>query len=221
MNLLENRSQHAPLRAFTSAIFACCLVIATCALGATFGVRLVKAQSTVQTTHAPAGWFMAGSKPAHYQTGVDKAMIENGQPSAFLKAAVPSPEGFGTLMQTINASEYAGKRLRLRAWVKSQNVGDWAGVWMRVDKDKTAVAFDNMENRPIKGTEAWRTCDVILDVPQDATSISFGILLSGAGEVWMNDVAFEEVGNDAPVTTAMPVQTPALPSRPANLKFTE
>jgi beta-lactamase regulating signal transducer with metallopeptidase domain len=156
MNLLEKRSQYPRLRAFSSAIFGCCLVCATCALSASFGLKLVQAQSAAPVNHAPNGWFMAGSKPANYQTGVDRAMVENGLPSAFLKSAVPTTDGFGTLMQTISASEYAGKRVRLRAWVRSQDVSDWAGVWLRVDRGNTMVAFDNMQNRPIKVSSLFR-----------------------------------------------------------------
>ena len=173
-----------------------------------------------EVSHAPAGWLLAGSKPANYDTGVDRAAMNNGQPSAFLRSTVANGGGFGTLMQSINAGDYVGKRVRLRAWVKSQDVVEWAGVWMRVDKDKTAVAFDNMQNRPIKGTESWRVCDVVLDVPQDATGISFGILLSGTGEAWMNDVTFEVVGDSVPVT-ADAIKGPKLPDHPANLKFSE
>ncbi|RZU39132.1 hypothetical protein [Edaphobacter modestus] len=214
MNLLE--TQHPRLRAVGSAIFGCFLVFATCALSTSLGLKLVQAQSTVPVSHAPNGWFMAGSKPANYQTGVDQAMVENGLPSAFLKSAVSATGGFGTLMQTISANDYAGKRVRLRAWVRSQDVSDWSGVWMRVDKGSTSVAFDNMQNRPIKGNQTWKTCDVVLDVPQDAISISFGILLTGTGEVWMNDATFEIVGNEVPTTGSASNQT-----RPANLKFTE
>ena len=32
----------------------------------------------------------------------------------------------------------------------------WAGLWMRVDKGKDMVAFDNMQDRPIKGTTDWQ-----------------------------------------------------------------
>ena len=181
MNLLEKPSLHPRLRAVSSAIFGCCLVFATCALSASFGLKLVQAQAAAPANHAPKGWFLAGSKPANYQTGVDRAMVENGLPSAFLKSAVPTTDGFGTLMQSISANEYAGHRVRLRAWVRSQDVADKAGVWMRVDKGSAMVGFDNMDNRPIQGNQSWKTCDVVLDVPQDATGISFGILLSGAG----------------------------------------
>ena len=87
---------------------------------------------------------------------------------------------------------------------------------MRVDKGSAVVGFDNMETRPIQGNQSWKTCDVVLDVPQDATGIAFGILLSGTGEVWVNDVTFETVGNDVPTTGSAPS-----PTQPANLKFIE
>ncbi len=49
----------------------------------------------------PKGWFMAGSKPASYDSGVDPMAIMNGLPSAFMKSNQPVPDGFGTLMQDL------------------------------------------------------------------------------------------------------------------------
>src|SRR5215469_6118784 len=215
MNLLKKRPEHTALR-LTSPL-GISIAITTIALSANFGLRLVSAQTAPQASHVPSGWFLTGSKPANYDTGVDKETINNGDPSAFLRSTTSSTEGFGTLMQSINAANYAGKRVRLRAWVKSQEVANWAGVWMRVDKDKTAVAFDNMQNRPIKGTQSWSMYDVVLDVPQDSTGISFGILLTGTGEVWINNITFEIVGGDIPVTSAKLVQPAKLPDQPTNL----
>jgi hypothetical protein len=220
MTLLKKRSEHIALR-ITSPILGMSIVITTIVASANFGLQLVNAQTAPHTSHAPSGWFLAGSKPANYDTGVDKETVNNGEPSAFLRSTTSSTEGFGTLMQSINATNYAGKRVRLRAWVKSQEVADWAGVWMRVDKDKTAVAFDNMQNRPVKGNQPWSQYDVVLDVPQDSTGISFGVLLSGTGEVWINDITFEIVGNDVPVTAPGLVQHTKLPDQPTNLRFTE
>jgi len=171
-----------------------------------------------RTNHPPKGWFLAGDKPANYDTGVDNNAINNGQPSAFLVSKVANTEGFGTLMQSISASDYVGKRVSLRAWVKPQDVVNWAGVWMRVDKGKQSVAFDNMQNRPIKGTQAWNLYEVVLDVPPGSTGISFGILLSGAGEVWMNNLSFEVVGNDVPLTG---IAEGSVAEHPTNLNFSE
>jgi len=117
-------------------------------------------------------------------------------------------------MQTFDATEYRGKRLRLSAYVKSESVENWAGVWMRIDRAKESVAFDNMQNRPITGTQGWTQHSIVLDVDPNATGVAFGILLSGKGAVWIDDLAFEVVGEDVPVTDMR------VPSKsPRNLDF--
>jgi hypothetical protein len=220
MNLLGNKPALSRLRAFSSIALSSLFFVAVCMLSSSLGIKVLHAQDAIEKPNAPAGWFLAGSKPANYQTGVDKTMVENGQPSAYLRSTVPVSDGFGTLMQTIAATEYAGKRVRLRAWVRSQDLTGWAGIWMRADKGTTMVAFDNMQNRKIKGTQAWKECDVVLDIPTDATGIAFGILMSETGEVWMNDASFEVVGKDVP-TTDFQQPAPNLSNHPTNLKFTE
>jgi len=164
----------------------------------------------------PQGWHLAGSKPESYEAGTDSQAAYNDHPSAYLKSTEAVSNGFGTLMQEFAADKYAGKRLCLSAFVKSEDIKDWAGLWMRVDKGAKSVAFDNMENRSIKGTTGWQRYQVILDVPQDATGIFFGVLLSGTGQVWMNDVKFEVVGSDVPPTGGPGA---AQRSEPVNLEF--
>jgi len=87
---------------------------------------------------------------------------------------------------------------------------------MRIDKETTQLAFDNMENRAIKGTTDWQKYDVVLDVPKDATGIFFGILLSETGEVWISNASFEVVGSDVPTSGA---GVPRMPVEPTNLSF--
>jgi hypothetical protein len=170
-------------------VIACCLLLFLGVIGA-----------SGQSSTAPRGWILAGDHPQNYITGVDKDVVYRGRPSAYLKPKPTATEGFGTLMQQFDAAQYAGKRVRLSGWVKSENVNDWAGLWMRVDRGAKSVAFDNMQNRAIKGTSDWQNYAVVLDVPKDATAISFGILVSKSGTVWVNSVQFETVGTDVPVT---------------------
>ena len=220
MNLIAGKSRQTRLRACLSIAVSFCMFLGSCEVSTDFGLcHSLLAQTSDQTHSAPSGWILAGSKPASYRTGVDKAILHEGQPSAYLLSTVPTTDGFGTLMQSIDAANYAGKRVRLRASVKSQDVGEWAGMWMRVDKGSGAVAFDNMQNRAIKGTQPWSTYDVVLDVPEDATGISFGILLAGSGEVWVDHVTFETVGKETEVTSPNPKH--ALSKSPVNLNFTE
>lgn len=108
-----------------------------------------------------------------------------------------------------------GTRLRLTAKVKAQEVSEWAGLWMRVDGvSGPHLAFDNMHDRPIKGTTDWVLCSIVLEVPEHAKAIAFGVLLNGPGSVWVNGFEFKKVGPEIPITGQ-----PELPSAPVNLDF--
>ncbi|MBS2008698.1 MAG: hypothetical protein JST01_16740 [Cyanobacteria bacterium SZAS TMP-1] len=60
--------------------------------------------------------------------------LENsgGTRSAYIKHAVEQPEEFGTLMQEMSPKNYLGKRLRMSAWLKTEQVQFWASLWMSV-----------------------------------------------------------------------------------------
>jgi hypothetical protein len=193
----------------TSAVRLCILMLLV-------SIHLSAQTQSTRNPAVPRGWLLAGSNPRNYETGLDPQASYQGFPSAYLKAKQSAMEGFGTLMQEFGAAQYAGKRVRLRASVKAEEVGDWAGLWMRVDKGSTVVSFDNMMDRPIKGTTTWQSYEVILDVPQDATGIAFGILLNKSGSVWLNTVKFESVGLDVPTTAKASTR---LPEGPTNLNF--
>ena len=168
----------------------------------------------------PQGWFPAGSHPKDYKMSVDHAVSHSGKAGASLKSVASDPAGFGTLMQTFKADAYRGKRVRMSGYVRAQDAKDWAGLWMRVDGPRSEpLAFDNMQDRAIKGTSEWTKYEIVLDVPESAQEIAFGLLLTGAGQVWMDDLGFEVVGKDIPTTGAKPMAG-ALPA-PANLDFEE
>lgn len=88
---------------------------------------------------------------------------------------------------------------------------------MRVDgkAGQSPLAFDNMQERPIKGTTAWRNYEVVLDVKADAIAIAFGILMDGPGTVWMNSAKIEEVPDSIPITDNLKAPKPG----PTNLGF--
>lgn len=92
----------------------------------------------------PRGWLLTGSKPDEYETGIDTGENYQGHNSAFLKSRQMRVDGFGTLMQSVSAEQYKGKKVRLSALVKSEEVIGWSGLWMRIDKGAEPIAFDNM-----------------------------------------------------------------------------
>src|SRR6185369_637207 len=139
----------------------------------------------------PEGWFLAGSHPGNYEAGVTPDAFD-GQAALYLRARV-APVGFGTIMQMFKADVYRGQRLRLAAVARSERVERRAGLWMRVDGTAHTLSFDNMfdktQDRGIIGTTAWTSYSVVLDVAErESEKIAFGVLLSGAGQIWITDV---------------------------------
>lgn len=167
----------------------------------------------------PTGWLRAGTAPNDYHMGIDREESHGGASSGYVMAKVEQSKGFGTLMQAFKADNYVGKRIRLSAYVKVEDVGVWAGLWMRVDGPTGAsMAFDNMQDRPIQGTADWQPYEIVLDVPEGSVNIAFGFLLAGPGTVWADDFDLEVVGADVPVTDMRKKMKP-LPDEPVNLGF--
>lgn len=139
-------------------------------------------------------WHYRGSKAGSYEMGSDAGAEKNNQTVYKIKSIQSKINGFGTIMKTIQPDAFLGKTVKMTAYVKSENVKSWAGLWMRVDYYTAAVlAFDNMQRRPIKGTKDWTKYEVVLYVPTEATAISYGVLLNETGQIWFKDVTLEIV----------------------------
>lgn len=166
----------------------------------------------------PKGWFLSGSHPSDYEMGIDLTTSHHGKASGYLHSKRDSAGGFATMMQMFKAQDYRGQRLQLSGFLKTQEVEEWCGLWMRIDgKDAEILEFDNMGNRPISGTTNWTRYTIVLDVPRESEAISFGILLCGKGRVWADSLQFEVVGDDVPTTGAK--EEEMLPDNPVNLNF--
>jgi hypothetical protein len=166
----------------------------------------------------PEGWFPAGSSPAQYEMGIDKSASQSGKACATVKSKNPGENDFGTLMQTISAENFIGKRLQLSGYIKSKDVKGWSGIWMRIDgENNQQLGFDNMKGRAVRGTTDWKKYMIVLDVPAGSKTLNFGLLLGGQGKVWFDNLKMEEVDKTIKVTNLM--QENKLPSKPVNLDF--
>ncbi|NNJ53563.1 MAG: hypothetical protein HKP17_10370 [Ignavibacteriaceae bacterium] len=149
----------------------------------------------------PDGWYPAGSNYNEYEMGIDRTISQSGQACAYIKSKKSNTDGFGTLMQSISAENYFGKRLQLSGYIKSENVEGWSGMWMRIDAESNeSLGFDNMQDRAIQGTTDWNKYEIVLDVPLNSNTILFGVLLGGDGKVWFDNFELKEVDKNVPIT---------------------
>src|SRR5262249_53713348 len=90
------------------------------------------------------------------------------------------------LWQSLDAIPFRGQRLRLRGKLRVAKHGR-GRLWMRVDRgDKTGFT-DTMWDRPVV-TEGWTFAEIVGSVDSDATRIVFGVMMTGGGVVWYDDL---------------------------------
>lgn len=179
----------------------------------------------------PKDWIVTGSvTAASHRLGLDPAL-----PGAILiESLLDRNTGFLTdriavLMQSVRAEAFLARRLRFSADLRCRNA-DCGTLWLRVDgRERPSLAFDNMLDRtidgPVSGDRGWTRRSVVLDVPEAAGSLHYGIFLKGYGQVWARDLRLEPVGADVAVTggprRAVPHDSDWLAALPANLDFRE
>jgi hypothetical protein len=175
---------------------------------------LLTAAAVANTAAAEAGkWFLTGSAPQAYEIGEDSQDTLSGKPARYIRYVGGEANKFGTLMQQISAKNYKGQRVRFQAMIKTREVSDWAGLWMRIDNGQHSVAFYNSQDKPITGTTGWQLRSVTLDVPADARTLNFGVIDGGKGQVWIDQLSLEAVSKNVPADLQVPqAELPAAPT---------
>jgi len=190
----------------------------SCRILLAVGIAVLSGEMALAAEPLPEGWM--GGNVQEYEVGIDRKVFNEGKASAYIRSKVDSPKGFGTIVQTFDAENYLGKRVRMSALARADEIKGWAGLWMRVDgegDENFGLSFDNMHDRPSKGTQDWRRYSIVLDVPNRSKSISFGILFQGMGHAWVDDFRFDIVGKDVP-TTGQKIES-RLPDEPLSPGF--
>ena len=104
---------------------------------------------------APVGWHGRTDLEKGYECGIDHKVSHSGKGSGFVRSSKET-NALGTYVQSIDAGKYLGKNIQLSAYLKTQDIKGWAGMWMRVDEEKRAgLSFDNMSDRPLVGNTDW------------------------------------------------------------------
>lgn len=150
----------------------------------------------------PNGWGGGGEG---YELASDAEAAKTGRRSGRIRYTGNTKarsRGFGSLTQCIEAEKYRSQRVRYRGYLRTEKaVTGRAALWMRIEgTDGGVIAFDNMRDRRVHGTTGWKRHEVVLDVPAEAATMCFGMLLKGDGSAWVDDLGIEIVGGDVPIT---------------------
>lgn len=173
-------------------------------------------ESDVRRLQAIQSWDFVGEHPTEFDYGIDENALGSSQRAALIRYTHAGPtryshtaKVFGTLMQTVSAVPYHGRRLAICADLATERVSHGATIWVRVDKSPGhSLVFDNLKQHPdgwLFGDNIWTKRRVILEVPPESVSLHFGFFLKGTGSVWAANFELNTVDNLVPLT-AQPIE---------------
>jgi erythromycin esterase len=142
----------------------------------------------------PPGW-KNNSLAAGYRALVTTAGCASGPCVKVSRDAEQTRDGFGVLMQRVDATPFRGKKIRFRARIRSDiPAGASARLWLRVDRPKGVMGMlDNMADRLPGALPQWTELEAHGEVAPDAEAIAFGLLFTGDGTAWMDEAVLEVV----------------------------
>ncbi|MGI2036434.1 glyoxalase superfamily protein [Rhizobium panacihumi] len=191
----------------------------------TLAARIDAASPTLTALPLPRDWAITNqTDQKYYRAGIDPREAGTALVESRLKRESGvdlSGDHFASLMQSVLADHFTGERVKLSAELTTEDA-DAGSIWMRVD-DATGrvLRFDNMLRRKqhgaLSGTEPWAERSIILDVPEDAMTLHYGVILKGYGQVRARAFDLSTVDRGVPVTTG---RGPFL-DKPSNLDFSE
>lgn len=175
-------------------------------------VLLVSGAAVTTALAQPFTWSKAGTSPQDYDIGGDPTVPHGSDNAAFVKAKSAALNGSGSYVASIAPGSYSNMAIRLSAYVKTVNVTDGGHVslWMSVVGPGSAIlSFDDMITRRLVGTNDWAQYEIVLDVPENSTSISFGIYMfaGGAAEAYVDGLQIEPAARTWKVITLATTQT--------------
>lgn len=138
----------------------------------------------------PLGWSDSKNYVSNVSNNYSIEVISNPTFPGCIKiqSTNASSSEFGSIMQRVKANYLSGCRIRFEGNLQAENVLQWCGLWLRIDDDKEAVFFDNMNNRSISGTTQPSTYAIEVDVPQNCVWLNYGVILAGQGTVLVNSL---------------------------------
>lgn len=142
----------------------------------------------------PDNWFVWGNNHAPH--------IDSNSPHSGEKALLFQPQenriptNASAMVHAIPAA-YGGEWIELKAFLKFQDVKDGpVGLMIRIDGSGGVLISEDTRKKNIQGTADWQEYSLKVPYPKGAETIYIGALLSGSGQLWMDDFRLLIDGKD-------------------------
>ena len=144
----------------------------------------------------PKGWYSAQhTGSVSYDFALDSGRRKDGSHS--MRIVNIGPEPWGTLAQVLPAAAYAGRTVRLSAWIRTEGIPDARGngvsLLLLAQRGGELGAHVPTKKSRVAGDTDWKRHAVELRLPPATNRLEVGVTLEGQGTAWVDGFALEVV----------------------------
>ena len=158
-----------------------------------------------QTSASLTGWFV--NPPG--TVSADNSVSHSGHWSVRLQRDAQSAGSFSVITRSLPV-DFQGGTVELRGYLRLKDVSGNAGLWMREDGNGEMLALENMQSQQVTGTRDWAQYRIMLQINPHVERLLFGVLVSGTGTLWADDLELLVDGKPIAEGATTPVK-PGLP----------
>ena len=163
---------------------------------------------TNKVSKSSLDWKFLGEK--YNEKGFDQKIYRSLPTSTYIKSKKEKTKEVigddtrftrGVLSRTVDASNFLNSRIKISSYMRTQDLSDRSVFYVETMKGKklTSSAYCNIQE-----TTEWHNCFVVIDIPLDTTSINYGVVLLGQGQVWFDDIAMKKVPKNTSLKGVLP-----------------
>lgn len=142
--------------------------------------------SVPNSPEAQKEWLLFGSHPANYDYKLDSQETYHSPQSWLLEGKPAELLGFGELKRLEPSARFAGKKVKLSAYIKTNGIEQWAGLSLTAPNGVNRQTAANTARLPISGDTGWHYYELELEVPENSLGLAYGLTLVGPGRVWFD-----------------------------------
>jgi hypothetical protein len=182
---------------------------------------------TVRATRVPENWFVDSTNAEAYVEGVTVDPALGNRQVAYIRSTRSKAPGFTVIAKRLDAVALRGKRLVVKAQMRSDGVEDKGSLWILAlgGQGQDEIRTDSPRSfwhtaTDVVGTTAWHEARLATVVAREATTLLVGFALRGDGTITMTMPEIEATeGPVKPERPSEPIALGLLPVSPKPFAF--
>lgn len=161
---------------------------------------LLFSKLTLKAQMLPNAWTKSGTWASSYSMKIKPNEGLNNSNALLLESIGKNIMGSGAIIQTISSSNYVGKRIKLSAYIKTENVNNFACLVLCSQQNvanfwNNDASVSDDKKTFLKGNHTYKKIDCYLNVTDNFGNIVLGAMIKGEGKIWLDRFNLEIIEN--------------------------